>query len=78
MFCMPNGALEAATAMDKLQHKLRPPARDVHIMPLIKRDSLLSISNFVDANYIAIFDKDKVNIYDANSTEVTVTCSVIL
>ncbi len=78
VFCMLNGALEEATAMDKLQHKLRPPARDVHIMPLIKRDSLCSISKFVHANYIAIFDKDKVNIYDANNTEVTVTCSAIL
>ena len=78
VFCMPNGALEAATAMDELHHKLRPPAKDVHIMLLIKRDSLCSISKFVHANYIAIFDKDKVNIYDANNTEVTVTCSAIL
>ncbi len=78
VFCMPNRALEAATAMNKLHHKLQPPARDVHIMPSIERDSLLSMFKFVEANYIAIFDKDKVNIYDANNTEVTVMRSAIL
>jgi hypothetical protein len=78
VFCMLNGALEAATAIDELHHKLRPPARDIHTMPSIKCDLLLSMSKFVDANYIAIFDKDKVNNYDANNTEVTVMRSAIL
>jgi hypothetical protein len=64
--------------MDELQHKLRPPARDVQFVPSIERDLLLSISKFVDPNYIAIFDKVEVNLYDANNTEVTVTCSAIL
>ncbi len=78
VFHMPNGALEAATAMDELHLELQPPARDVHIVPSIERFLVLSMSKFVDANYIAIFDKDEVNIYDANNTEVTVTHSAIL
>ncbi len=77
-FHMPNGSVEEATALDTLQHSLRAPARDVHIIPSIKRDSLLSVSKFVDANYIAIFDKDEVKIFDANNTEVTVSRVAIL
>ena len=75
---MPNGSIEAATAMDALHHSLRAPARDVHIVPSIERDLLLSVSKFVDANYIAIFDKDEVNIFNANNTEGRVTRAAIL
>jgi hypothetical protein len=65
---MPNGEVEEASDVDELQHDVRHPAKDVHIVPGIKRDSLLSIPKFADANYVAIFDKDEVNIYDANKT----------
>ncbi len=75
---MPNGSIEAATAMDALHHSLRAPARDVHIVSSIERDSLISVSKFVNANYIAIFDKDEVNIFNANNTEVTVSRAAIL
>jgi hypothetical protein len=75
---MPNGKVEEASNMDELHHDVRHPAKDVHIMPQIERDSLLSIPKFVNANYIAIFDKDKVNIYDANKTIITITRSAIL
>ncbi len=47
-------------------------------MPGIKRKSLLSIPKFADANYVAIFDKDEVNIYDANKTKIIVSHSAIL
>jgi hypothetical protein len=77
-FCMPNGKVEEASNIDELHHNVRHPATDVHIMPGIECDSLLSIPKFVDTNYIAIFDKDKVNIYDANKTIITVTLSTIL
>jgi hypothetical protein len=59
---MPNGQVEEANNMDELQHNVRHPAKDVHIVPGIERGSLLSIPKFVNANYVAIFDKDKVNI----------------
>jgi hypothetical protein len=39
---------------------------------------LLSTSKFADANYITIFDKEAVNIYDANDTTITVTRGAIL
>ena len=43
------------------------------LVPGIERDSLLSIPKFAVANYVAIFDKDKVNIYDANKTTIGVS-----
>jgi hypothetical protein len=77
-FRMPNGEVEEVSDMDKFQHNVRHPAKDVHIVPGIERNSLLSISKFVDANYVAIFNKDKVNIYNANKTKIIVSCSAIL
>jgi len=69
---------EEASNMDELQHDMRHPAKDVHIVPGIERDSLLNIPKFADANYIAIFDKDEVNIYDANKTTIVVSQGAIL
>ncbi len=75
---MPNGQVEEASNMDELQHNVHHPAKDVHIVSGIKRDSLLSIPKFINANYIAIFDKDEVNIYDANKTSIVVSRGAIL
>ncbi len=75
---MPNGQVEEANDMDELQHNVRHPAKVVHIVPGIERDSLLSIPKFVNANYIAIFDKDKLNIYNANKTSIVVSRGTIL
>ena len=72
-FRMPNGEVKEVSDMDELQHDVRHPAKDVHIVPGIERDSLLSIPKFADANYVAIFDKDEVNIYDANKTTIVVS-----
>jgi hypothetical protein len=77
-FHMPNGEVEEASDMDKFQHNVHHPAKDVRIVPGIERDSLLSIPKFADANYVAIFDKDEVNIYNANKTKIIVSRSAIL
>ena len=77
-FHMPNGAVEPATYMDELHHDVCHPAKDIHIVPGIERDSLLSIAKFADANHITIFNKDELNIYDANKTKVTISRGTIL
>ena len=77
-FHLPNGKVEEASNMDKFQHDMRHPAEDVHIVKGIKRNSLLSIPKFADANYVSIFDKDEVNIYDANKTTIIVSSGTIL
>jgi hypothetical protein len=75
---MPKGTIEEATDVNKLHHDLRHPAKDIHIVPGIKCNSLLSIPKLANTNYISVFDKNKINIYDANNTKVTVSCSAIL
>jgi hypothetical protein len=77
-FRMPNSKVEEASDVDELHHDVRHPAKDVHIVPGIECGSLLSIPKFVNANYIAFFDKGEVNIYDANKTIITVSRSAIL
>ena len=73
VFRVLNGDVEEASNMDELQHNLCHPAKDVHIVPGIERGSLLSIPKFADANYFAIFDKNKVNIYDANKATIIIS-----
>ena len=76
-FHMPNGDVKEVSNMDELHHDVRHPAKDVHIVPGIERDSLLSIPKFADANYVAIFDKDKININDANKTTIVISRGTI-
>jgi hypothetical protein len=56
---MPNGKVEEASDIDKFQHNVRHPAKDIYIVPGIKRDSLLSIPKFVNTNYIASSTRTK-------------------
>ncbi len=66
-----------ATTINKLHHQLREPARSVHIVPKVK-DSLLSTSKCVEADYFAIYDKKEVNYYDAKTTQITVSNAAAL
>jgi hypothetical protein len=63
--------------MNKLHHMLHKPARSVHIVPQVQ-NSLLSTSKVVDANYIAVYDKEEVNFYDAKTTEINVLVETVL
>ncbi len=47
-------------------------------MPGIHENWLLSTGKFAATNYITIFDKEEVNIYDANSIIIAVTKGAIL
>ena len=71
------GDIAKATTINKLHHKIREPARSVHIVPQVK-DSLLSTSKMVNADYIAVYDKDEVNFYDAKTTKIIITEEAVL
>ena len=75
---MPNGDVQEGSNMDKIHHDIHHPAKDMHIIPKIERDSLLSIPKFANNNYVVIFDKDEVNIYDANKMTIVVSRGAIL
>jgi hypothetical protein len=57
---------------------VRAPANELHITPGVSQHSLLSTGKLADANYITVFDKEMVNVYDANDTIFTISRGAIL
>ena len=78
IFQMPNDHKSPASDLKLLEHNLRSPARDVHMVPDLKGASLISTGKLADAGYISIFDKEEVCIYDSTNTEIIVTRGAIL
>jgi hypothetical protein len=62
IFQLPNGTRTAASTISELMHNVRQPAKDVHIVPTIKTNSLLSTAKFATAGYITVFDNEEVNV----------------
>ncbi len=75
---LPGSKIVNATKITKYPFKVRAPAQELHITPGVTKNSLLSTSKFADANYITIFGKEAINIYDANKTTITLTRGAIL
>jgi hypothetical protein len=71
------GEQATATAIKKLHHKLLKPAWSVHIVPQVK-NSLLSTSKVIDADYFVIYDKQEVNFYEAKTTKITILEEAVL
>jgi hypothetical protein len=77
-FILPDGTVIPATEVAEYLFEVRKLAKILHITLGVSQNSLLSTVELADANYITIFDKDTVNIYDPNNTIVTVTKGTIL
>ncbi len=58
--------------------KVQEPAQELHITPGITKNLLLSTGKFAATNYITIFNKEEVNIYNANDIIIAVTRGAIL
>ncbi len=78
IFQLPDGTRTAAATVSELAHKIRQPEKDVHIIPSIESNSLLSTANFSKAGYITVFDNEEVNIYNAHDTKLIVSRGAIL
>ncbi len=76
-FILPDGTVIPATEIAEYPFEVRKLATFLQITPGISQNSLLSTVKFADANYITIFDKDTVNIYNANDTIITVSKGAI-
>ncbi len=68
----------AALEIAEYPFKVQNPASKVHITPGITSNSLMSTNQFAVADYITVFDKEEVNVYDANDVKITVTRGAIL
>jgi hypothetical protein len=77
-FQVPTGEVVPATKQALLHHKLRGEARKVALVPGIMNNTLLSTGKMADENYIAIYDKEECNIYDGNTTKITVSKKEVL
>jgi len=75
---MPTGNVTQSGDIALLHRDLCNPARTVDMVPGIKNNTLISTSKFADANYISIFDQEEVNVYDANTTKITVSRGSVL
>ncbi len=64
--------------MDEYPFEIRALANDLHITPGVSQHSLLSTGKFAHANYMTVFDKEMVNVYNANNTIFTVSKGAIL
>jgi hypothetical protein len=62
---------------EQTHHKLCKPAGSVPIVPQVQ-NSLLSTSKVVNADYIAIYEKEEVNFYDTKTTKITVLEEAVL
>ena len=78
MFILPSGQSVAASEVAEYPFKVRNPALKVHITPGVTSNSLMSTNQFAVADYITVFDKEEVNLYDANNVKITVTRGTIL
>ena len=61
-----------ARNISKLHHKLREPARSVHIVQKVQTP-LLSTSKVVDTGYIVIYGKQEVNFNNIKMTTITMS-----
>jgi hypothetical protein len=66
-----------ATTVNKLHHKICEPEHSIHVVPKVQH-SLLSTSNLVEAGYIAIYNKQEVNFYNATTTKIVVSEEAVL
>jgi hypothetical protein len=78
VFQLPGGTRTPASNIHQLHHNVRQLAKDVHIVPTIDSNSLLSIAKLATAGYITVFDGEEVKIYNQSNTKVMVTREAIL
>jgi len=78
IFQLPDGTRTAAATVSELARNIQQPAKEVHIVPSIETHFLLSTAKFAKAGYITVFDKEEVNIYDAQNTTLKVSKRAIV
>ncbi len=77
-FVLLGGEIKPRTEITEYLFKVLGLANKLHIMPGITQNLPLSTGHFAAANCITIFNKEEVNIYNANNTIIAVTKGAIL
>ena len=71
------GNLGMANEIKHLPFQVRGKAKEVHMTPGLE-NHLISTNKFVEEDYVQVFDKEEVNIYDANDVKITTTRGAVL
>ena len=72
-FYLPDAHTINSTNVAYLEHELREPARTVDMVPELAENTLISTGKFADANYISVYDKKEVNVYDGNTVKIVIS-----
>jgi len=71
------GAIAKAKDIRELPYDVRGEAKEVHMVPGTQ-NNLISTNKFALEDYIKIFDKEEVNVYNANDVKIQTTRGAIL
>ena len=63
------GSLGVADEVKHLPFDFRCQAKEIHMTPGLE-NHLIPTNRFVEEDYVQVFDKEQVNIYDANNVEI--------
>ena len=77
-FLNANGSISEAGKKAMLQYDLRQPATDADTVPGLAFNSLLSTSKLADANYVTVFTKDEVRVFDTEVVPFNVKGEVVM
>ena len=71
------GSLGMVDEVNRLPFNVRGQAKEIHMTPGLE-NHLISTNRFVEEDYVQVFDKEQVNIYDANDVEIKTTRGAVL
>ena len=69
VFRYAEGNLGVADEIRHLPFNVRGMSKEIHMTPGLE-NHLISTNKFVEEDYVQVFDKEQVNIYDANDVEI--------
>ena len=77
VFRYAEGNLGVADKIRHLPFDVRGKAREIHMTPGLE-NHLIPTNRFAEENYVQVFDKEQVNIYDATTLEIKTTRGTVL
>jgi predicted aspartyl protease len=77
-FLNANGTESKAGNKAQLKYNLRSPATEAEMVPGLALNSLLSASKLANANYVTLFTKNEVQVFDAEASKFKVKGEVVM
>ena len=71
------GFLGVTDEIKHLPFDIRGKAKEIHITPGLENHLILT-NKFVEEDYVQVFDREEVNVYDANDIEIRTTRGAVL